>query len=467
VPVDNHHPVYTSNLPEPTNFNNSRMDVQTAIVLLIGLAVFLYFVFRRDRPGADKDNQPEQAQKPIEQPQDQQPQVQPPKVQPPKVQPPARPRSLISIAQALEGQANRMAQPSELRGHPDYQELVSRLSGNRYDGETVLNYAIGSNWVLRCAACTAFQARSDGPAHMARIARDAGNMGPWPLIFLLDYIERRAGKAAVVTSVLAHTRHWWAEDTRVNARLAQFVKSRIAAGEKIEIGPMLVECSDEARKGVDALIKVFPPEVGRTLRSLIDEYQGTAIDREFLDSVGEFISKEELNVPVFETGQLEQLRNELLDEVASDAPRSILVVGEPGVGKSSVRREFAKVLKERGWHVFKTSAANIIADNIYVGQIEGQIRKLAGNASTKKRVALFIDRFVEFAEFGRHEKKNASLLDQLWPSIERREVFIVSETTAEGLQTESGFRVAGSNALQGISGSSVRGFPSQATRRRG
>jgi ATP-dependent Clp protease ATP-binding subunit ClpC len=76
----------------------------------------------------------------------------------------------------------------------------------------------------------------------------------------------------------------------------------------------------------------------------------------------------------------------------------------------------------------------MIADKIYVGQIEGQVRRLTQNASAKKQVALYVDQMSELTQFGSHKDKDSSVLDQLWPEFESRRMFMVSETTQSGLQ---------------------------------
>ena len=343
-------------------------------------------------------------------------------------------RSLLQIAQALEPQADSMAQPVELREHSDFKEIVERLANDEFDAETVGDYAIGSNWVLRCAACAAFEKREDGSEAIDRVLKDAHAMGPWPLIFMLDFIQARASGDVVVVKLLKNISYFWKNDTRVHERISAFIKARMEAGEKIDLGRLLVEGDGHVREELGDLIKKFPDDVAAPLRESIRNYKRTAIDRRFLRSVGEFVGDKDLAEPVFDTAQISVIHQEMLSELDSDKPRSILVIGEPGVGKSAIRRRFAQSLRDRGWHVFKTSAANIIADKSYVGEIEGQIRRLAENATTRKKVVLYVDRIQELAEFGRHKMNSTSLLDQLWPDIERGNVFLVSETTSDGLQ---------------------------------
>ena len=57
-------------------------------------------------------------------------------------------------------------------------------------------------------------------------------------------------------------------------------------------------------------------------------------------------------------------------------PRSLLVSGEPLVGKTSFLRLLAQRLAADGWSVFEASGADLQADQVYIGQLEGRIRQV-------------------------------------------------------------------------------------------
>src|SRR5688500_2697158 len=58
--------------------------------------------------------------------------------------------------------------------------------------------------------------------------------------------------------------------------------------------------------------------------------------------------------------------------------RSVVVVGEEGVGKSVAIRKAARRLHVRGWTVFEATAAEAISGQKYIGEIEERVQQLAG-----------------------------------------------------------------------------------------
>src|SRR6202044_1691028 len=56
-------------------------------------------------------------------------------------------------------------------------------------------------------------------------------------------------------------------------------------------------------------------------------------------------------------------------------PRSLLVSGEPLVGKTSFLRLLAQRLAADDWSVFEASGADLQAHPVYIGQLEGRLRQ--------------------------------------------------------------------------------------------
>ena len=59
-----------------------------------------------------------------------------------------------------------------------------------------------------------------------------------------------------------------------------------------------------------------------------------------------------------------------------DPPRSLLVSGEPLVGKRRSCGCLAQRLAADDWSVFEASGADLQADQVYIGQLEGRIRQV-------------------------------------------------------------------------------------------
>lgn len=340
---------------------------------------------------------------------------------------------LSAIASELESPFEKMAHPGEALKNPQFERAVAALCSNDYTATQVRNYALGSNWVLQCIGLEALIRRDDSESNLDRIRARLANVWAWPLFFAIRFIDAKSSDSEI-GNILTAAQYWWAENPMICEELGAVFKRRLGDGEQIILSERYEALDTDDRKGVGQFAAALPDGVRQPIEAAIKTHAKDSIDERFLRSVGELLTKSRLSDPVFTTTQISRIRDELAAEVDDDNPRSILIVGQSGVGKSALRRLFAHTLLDAGWRVFKTSASNIIADKVYVGQIEGQVRKLAKNATVAKRVAVYVDRLNELDDFGRHKNKNSSVLDQLWPMIESHDMLFVSETTPGGLQ---------------------------------
>jgi ATP-dependent Clp protease ATP-binding subunit ClpC len=340
---------------------------------------------------------------------------------------------LADLADKIEPIMDKMAHPSDIFANEDFEEAVAALASETYTLEQASNYALGANWVLKCIGYEALYRRDDSANMVERALNAVRSTYAWPLFFLLRYVDAKASDPVSV-QILSSARSWWRDNPVVIECISAYLERKIADGEQIVFGQKFTDLGTYRKKKVREFIDVLPDSLRSELIRKLNQHESEAIDRSFLRSIGEIFSRERVSDPVFDTRQISRLRKEMLDELERSEPRSILVVGALGVGKSALRRAFANDLLDRNWYVFQTSAASLVADKIYIGEIEGQVRRLSQNASVKKRVALYVEDLPELGDFGRSMKKDSSILDQLWPSFESHKMFMVSETTASGLQ---------------------------------
>jgi ATP-dependent Clp protease ATP-binding subunit ClpC len=340
---------------------------------------------------------------------------------------------LNSIAAELETPFEKMAHPGDALTDPLFERAVGLLCTDDYPATRVMNYALGSNWVLQCAGFEALRRRDDSANLLDRARTRLADLWAWPLYFAIRYLDSKSSGPEIV-NILVSAREWWPKNPMLCEELGTVFRRRLGDGEQVVLGRQFSALPPENRNHVVWFVAALPQDVRPRLEAVIARYARNAIDEPFLRSVGELLTTHRIDEPVYATKQLSRLLKELAAEAADNKPTSILIVGESGVGKTALRREFARQLLGQGWRIFKTAASNIIADKIYIGEIEGQVRRLSENATVAKHVAVFVDRLNELDEFGRHKDKNSSVLDQLWPKIESREMFFVSETTPSGLQ---------------------------------
>ena len=340
---------------------------------------------------------------------------------------------LSGLAADMEQMAENSAHPTDLIANEKFRRAIDLFSAETCSLEQVSNYATGANWILRCAALQALVDRDVSQDLVEKTIKGLSNSGPWPVFFVLQFVEAKTTEP-VAGRVVVAAQYWWRTSTPIIEFVSQFLERVTKAQQTVDIAAPFVDLESDDKEAVREFINALPVDLKKALNAALDKHDSQAIDEKFLRAVGELLGERHFSAPVFDTGQITQLLEDLGDDISAGAPKSILVVGQSGVGKTCLRQAIAMRLMENGWKVFKTSGAGLIADKVYIGQVEGQIRKLVRNASIAKRVLLFVDRISELSDVGRTSKNDSSVLDQLWPSLEDHSILMITETTPSGLQ---------------------------------
>ena len=114
-------------------------------------------------------------------------------------------------------------------------------------------------------------------------------------------------------------------------------------------------------------------------------------------------------------------------------PRSVLVSGEPLVGKSSFLSLLAQKIAPDGWSVFEARGADLQADQIYIGQLEGRIRQVVDELAKARRTIWYIPDIVQLAMSGTHSGQSATILDQIIPAIAAGRLVVWAEASPKGM----------------------------------
>ncbi|MCC7547734.1 MAG: ATP-dependent Clp protease ATP-binding subunit [Burkholderiales bacterium] len=340
--------------------------------------------------------------------------------------------TLQDLASTLEPAYESSGHPEVLTQHPAFRRGVELLRDPATPLDLVIDGCIGANVQVAAMAAAALREREDSALAVPDIVDYVRHANVWTLFFILRFLALRA-REPVVARVLLQVREWWPRNPLLMRFLAEFVDARIAIGERVDLRGTLAEHGCEQPAELAMVLSRLSPPHADDLRVQQQRFERERVDVVFLSGIGRIWREDNcagaLLTPAFETGM-----GAALTVLHARPPQSLLVVGEPGVGKTSFVRCLAQRLIAQGWTLFEASAAEIIAGQAYIGDLEGRMHGLLAAVGSERRVLWYIPAFHETHFAGRHRYSPTGLLDLMLPAIESGRVCILGETHPASLE---------------------------------
>lgn len=110
-------------------------------------------------------------------------------------------------------------------------------------------------------------------------------------------------------------------------------------------------------------------------------------------------------------------------------PRSSILVGPPGAGKTSVALRLFESIHRDGWVMFEATASGILAGQSFIGQLEERIQALVETMSVEKKTVWYCPGVHELVHAGQHVQNPIGLFELVLPFLESGVIRLVGETT--------------------------------------
>ena len=356
----------------------------------------------------------------------------PPQPAPPREAEPPRGETLQDLAQALQPAYEASAHPQDLESDPAFQRGAAWLADPGVQLEHVVNYCVGANAQLAAMAAEALARRRDSTAAVSRVMAYLVHANTWTAYFILRFLEEHANEP-VVAQVLLLARDWWAHNALMPHFLAAFIDARVMRGEQPDLGALLQQRAPAGTEDLQAILDCIDTPAGAQLREDLRRWRESRIDLAMLGSVGRVWSSSAQPEPTL-TPPLEEALATTMSGLQRDPPASFLVTGEAGVGKSALVRALGTRLLQQGWTVFEATAADVVAGQAYMGELEERIRALLSNLDARRRVLWYVPAFPELYYAGRHRYSPVGLLDLILPAIETGRLCVIGEARPAALE---------------------------------
>ena len=166
-----------------------------------------------------------------------------------------------------------------------------------------------------------------------------------------------------------------------------------------------------------------------------------------LDKYGRLLDSDDERPFLMRAYNREESVETLVDHFTDEGTtRSILLLGEAGVGKTAIVHEMVHQLRddvEEEWNILETNTSELISGTRYLGDWETKLKEMSEEILKHDRVILYVTNPNDLLGAGAHSKSDENFADFFKPYLQRGQLRMIAECTEEdlknGLTSDPGF----------------------------
>lgn len=355
------------------------------------------------------------------------------------------PSDMTTIVDGLSDALDKLPGPSFVRDSEAFQSALQKIVELRLEPDATLAWCAHGDEDKAVLAIAHVAGRDDIDSELFRHtlhSRLRKDPTPRDAHFILEALGESEDDLIGETFVLLDSD--WEKEPYLTI-LSKFLRKRVKKGETLILGDHLKELDAWEETQVGDIVKRLPEDLRDPLKASLSPSSPSTAEwpetRKFLEEFGTLLEPKEGLLPdgspLISDDTLLSNKDSLLQRLDREKnPRSVLLCGVKGSGKSVLCHALAADLVSRGYHVFVASAAEVQAGQSYIGQVEERVRKLIAALRDHQVVWLAPD-FQDFVLAGRHRFSSTSILDMLLPPLRAGEIRLVGEIRDRALEKVS------------------------------
>ncbi|TYT23576.1 AAA domain-containing protein [Luteimonas viscosa] len=333
---------------------------------------------------------------------------------------------LQALKQAIEANDDAIQRPADLLQQPGFEEGVALLAGPAFGASRVLECLTSQGYVLPSLAGAALRRREDIDPHA--VAATIPQLGAYALHFVLDYLQTLPD-AGTLPEVAMAAREWWWDYGGIREDIRRYLRrvSALPAGDATPTAP--ADAEESRLEEISTTLGRFREPVLQPSIDAVAAALAGLRERRVLGGIGRLDARA-APAPRFWHDALRDAIDELHERLTGPSPRPQLLVGEPGIGKSVLLDLLCTRLHDEGWLVFEASAADVLAGQKYIGELEGRLREMLA-VLQRQRALWRVPDFFDLLHKGSHSNDPRGILDLVLPAVERGELLLIGELTPQ------------------------------------
>jgi ATP-dependent Clp protease ATP-binding subunit ClpC len=314
------------------------------------------------------------------------------------------------------------AEPEELDEDETFLSAVEALASSDLSANEVLKLARDGNEYVSCIALAAVDARGSVPPELETWAwkalrKSTSAQDEYIFRALLHADAPLIGKALISV-----------ERGVSGAVVARFVTARRARGEQFDLDAFRDTVPRHFADELRQLVESYPDELWPGFGQLFDAWLRETVDVEFLAGVGTLWERPFDSPPAQASGRRAEVVDVVAEALDAHDGRSVLLVGEHGVGKTSLARAAAE--RVPGLDVVQATAGQLQAGAVFIGELEARVKEFVDNLRGKPIVWHLPDLGAAL-HAGQHHRSPYGLLDLVLPAATDGDIKILAEATPE------------------------------------
>jgi ATP-dependent Clp protease ATP-binding subunit ClpC len=337
------------------------------------------------------------------------------------------PPTIYDLARKLGDRFDEVAHPAELSLRENAAAVVEH---------DLLPYTLAENARVASLALCALSVRGDATVVESILEHINEYSAAWTKYFALEALNALVpAPAPLLGRLFVALNDDWSDgyDRFLLEFIREFARRRAAAGEIATFHDALAKAKNDRLEDVAELLEKLDSSIAAPMREELTSFRDGQTNLEMLRGIGRVLENE--NAPLVHHEQLTSAATLIEESLTGERRRSVLVVGDPGVGKSAVIRAAASRLRDNGWTIFEATATELNAGQSYIGSLEARVQKMIRNLRTPRRIVWIIPNLHELQHTGSHRSNPMGALDMLLPAIDSGSIAVIGEMSSSAYQT--------------------------------